>query len=87
MIVKVLQHHITKGLQGEPRSCAVARAIHSATGEAVSVNGEQVRMVDRAGDETYELSDRVKRFIEKFDAKGGKKAAKPFSFRLAGLHA
>lgn len=78
--VRITQLDIREGVPGEPRECAVARAMTRALGKTVSVDEALWRF---AGEFAYHpLPARVQKFIARFDHHA---KVEPMTFRITRL--
>lgn len=79
MIVKVTKQHILCGEQEDTAFCPVALALKDIGAKFPEV--DYGRMKDTETGVSFHCPRSVQRFVKRFDKKG-KKAVKPFSFKL-----
>lgn len=84
MKINVTAEHIRKGKKDDCYFCPIALAIAEKVKTSAEVFTTQVRIYKY---EVYDLPKSATTFISRFDKRGGKKTAKPFSFILKGLTA
>ena len=80
--VEVTEGCIRRGVRNHPWRCPVALAVKKVLPRGNVRIGETAAQIKFAGEESdnyYWLSERVSRFIRRFDAK---RPVKPFKFRL-----
>lgn len=82
MKINVTAEHIRKGKKDDCDFCPIALAIAEKVKTSAEVFTTWVRIYKY---EVYDLPKSAITFISRFDKRGGKKTAKPFSFILKGL--
>lgn len=88
-IITVKAKHIRHGIQETATFCPVALALKEAGIENVSVGNREINTTYYDNgiikeERAYHCPRSVTRFVKKFDRKG-KKAVKPFSFKLVPI--